>query len=351
MGDYDLRTTTGPSTSTPTTTTAKASGDSAQDTVGNQAVKDELGSQVSPGRLSYQQALGGMVGNKLYDALEKELTDDKLVKHATGAVDSAMKSLEAYFKDNTAPNEHEAAARFVAALDGELKRIAEQAVRTSGAADAMLDWAGENPYLLATAAVAGAAAYILSNQDIPLIEKRVGLGGGHALLAGVDIGRTMDLALEQVRVGYRYSQGGTLGEIKGDYFKDGGWQVQGAFQQALDPGEQVRLSGLHVDRPGEQRSRMDLSYTNPNMAASAYWERMYGENRLDAYGGSLSTVAKPGEMNAYVRGEYRTDGSYTGAAGVSQQNKDHGWSVEGFAERNAAGQSDAGVRAMFNWRF
>lgn len=350
MGDYDLKQAAGAAKTTPTPAPATAT-DTAQDTVGNQAVQSQLPGRTDPGRLSYQQALGSTLGNALYDQLESQLTDEKLVQHAQSAVGSATKALATYFKDNAAPSDQEAARLFVQALDGELKRIADQAVRSSGVAGGAKDWAGQNPYAIATAAVAGAVAYVLSNQDIPLLEQKVGLGGGHALLAGVDIGRTMDLALEQVRVGYRYSGGGTVGEVKGDWFKDGGWQVQGKYQQALDPGEQLVLNGLHVDRPGEQRSRVDLNYTNPNMAASAYWERMYGEKKVDAIGGSISTVAKEGELNAYARGEYRTDGSWQGAGGVSKKTEGWGWAVEGYGGQTAQGKSDAGVRAMLNWRF
>lgn len=352
MGDYQMKTGGGPSTSGPTTTPVSTGSDNAQDQVGNQAVQEQLGSGASPGRLSYRDALGDMLGDALYDQLEDQLTDDKLLEHANGAVDSAMGTLEEYFHNNSAPSDHEAATMFVQALQQEIQGVAQRAVVDSGFSEGVRDFVDDNPYLVASAAVAGAVAYVLSNQDIPLIEQKVGLGGGHALLAGVDIGRTMDLALEQVRVGYRYTGGGSRGEITGDYFEDGGWQVKGAFSQALDPGEQVRLQGLHVDRPGEERSRLDLSYTNPNLAASTYWERMYGEQTVDAFGGSISTVAQdPHDLNAYLRGEYRTDGSWESAGGLSRNEGSWDWGVEGYAGQNAAGQSDSGIRAMLNWRF
>ncbi len=349
MPDYaQKQTTTG--TSGPTTAPAPSTSEDAQDLMGNDFVKDQV-PDVSAGRLTYREALGDMLGDALYDQLEDQLTDEKFIKHAHSAVDSAMEKLEAYFKDNTAPSDHEAATLFVQALQSELEALASKAVINSNVAGGAQSLADENPYAVAAAALAGAAAYILTNQDLPLLEKKVGLGGGHALLAGVDIGRTMDLALEQVRVGYRYESAGTKAELTGDYFQDGGWQATGMFMQTLDPGEQLKLQGMHVQRPGDERSRLDLSYTNPNMAASAYWERMYGEQNVDAYGGSISTVGEKDDLNAYLRGEYRTDGSYTGAAGVSKQQDNSSWSLEGYTGQTATGQQDSGIRAMFKWTF
>lgn len=332
---------------------ASSGGESAQDQLGNQAMQDQLGlSGDAPGRLSYRDALGDLVGDALYDQLEDQLTDDKLVEHAEGAVDAALDTLQSYFRDNAAPSDQEAAELFVAALRLQIDGLAQQAVVDSGFSQGVRDVVDDNPYLIASAAVAGAVAYVLSNQDLPLLEHKVGLGGGHALLAGVDVGRTMDLALEQVRVGYRYVGGADRASVTADGFQDGGWQVQGAFERTLDPGEQVRLQGLHVDRPGEERSRMDLSYSNPSMAASAYWERMHGEQTVDAFGGALSTMnTRPGDLNGYLRGEYRTDGSWESAGGLSREQDDLRWSVEGFAGQDAFGRQDHGVRAMLNWRF
>jgi len=352
--DYDVKQTPTTSTSTSSTTTKTPGSDSAQDQFGNDFVKQQVQTLPS-GKLTYEQALGETLGDALYKQLEKQLTDDKLVGHAQKAVDSALGKLRDYLKGQVEPDEQKAANLFVNALKVELHKLAEKAVVDTGAAEGTRDWVDDHPYSIATAAVAGAVAYVLSNQDLPLIEQKVGLGGGHALLAGIDVGRTMDLALEQVRVGYRYSDANTKAELTGDRFQDG-WAVNGMFMQTLDPGETVKLSGQHLDRADQAKSRLDLSYRNPNMAASAYWERNYGAgvdgSNLDAYGGSISNVPhEKDDLKAYARGEYRTDGSYTGAAGVSRNEGDWDWSVEGYAGQTAEGSSDSGVRAMLNWRF
>ncbi len=306
-----------PSTSGPEVGPPAASTDVDQEQLGNAAIQEQLASE-SPGRLTYRAALGEMLGDALYDQLEDQLTDGKLVEHAQGAVDGAMDTLRDYLAGQVDATQQDAANVFVQALQSELERIAESAVVDTGLSEGVRGFADANPLVIASAAVAGAVAYVLTNQDLPLIEQKLGLGGGHSLIAGVDPGRTMEMALEQVRVGYRYEGAGTSGSVTGDRYEDG-WQVQGQFQRTLDQGETLTLDGLHVDRAGDERSRLDLNYANPSLAASAFFERRYGEGGFDAVGGSLSTVANSSDdLRAYMRGEVRTNGTWEGAAGIGR---------------------------------
>ena len=165
----------------------------------------------------------------------------------------------------------------------------------------------------------------------------------------------MELAIQQIRVGYRYESGDTFAEVLADVFKEEGrWQLSGKFEQTLDPGETLTLGGSHEQSQDGQRTRLDLGYTNPSLRADAYWERTRGAQNLDVLGGSLSTTPKnQNDPSYYLRGEARSDGSYQGAGGVSK-GFDQGrgsWGVEAFSGRDAMGASDSGVRAMFRWKF
>ena len=332
-------------TKAPTTAPAKAEPD-AQDQLGNAAVQQQL----SVGQLTWRGAMGEYLGDKLYNAISDKLNDAELISVAQKAVGSATGKLGDYLKGQVDASEQDAAAMFVKALDGEVKRIAGNAV-TGGLGDALRGFVDDNPYVIASAAVAGAAAYVMTNQDLPLIKQTLKLGGGHSLEAGIDPGRTLDLALEQVRVGYRYSNGGTQASVVGDAFvKEGGWQVKGQFSQVLDPQELVTLEGLHVDRPGENRSRLDLGYKNGPFSAGAYAERMRGDKTVDAFGARANY--QQDDLSAHVRGETRSDGSWEAAGGLTKEMRDNGsMTVEGYGGQNPAGKADYGVRAMFRWTF
>ena len=319
----------------------------AQSQLGNSFVQQQTGA------MTWSAAMGDFLGPKLYEALAPQLTDEKLVGHAQSAVGSATGKLRSYLQGNVQANEQEAANLFVNALDGELRRVAQGLVVDTGLSDGMRDWVDENPLTVATAALAGAVAYVMSNQDLPLVDTSRSLGGGHSVVAGIDPGRTLDLALEQVRVGYRYQSAGTKAELMGDYFgADGGYQVQGTLQQQLGAGGLLSAGALHSERNGATKDRLDLGYSNSSLAASGYYERNRGQSGdLSTVGGRISNVAQPDQVQAYLRGEARSDGSYEAAGGLSKKVDDWGWGVEGFANRNAQGQSDQGVRAMFQMRF
>lgn len=324
-------------------TTAPPQGD-AQDTVGNNAVQQQA--------LTWSAALGDFLGPKLHEAVAGQLSDDKLVGHAQGAVGSATEKLQAYLLQNTQASDHEAATLFVQHLDGELRRAAQQLVVDSGLSDGIRGFVDDNPLAVTTAAVAAAAAYILTNQDLPLISSKKGLGGGHSLVGGVDPGRTLDLALEQVRLGYRYESAGTKAELTGDYFgRDGGYQLQGRMEQQLGAG--LMTGGLlHSERDGTTRDRLDLGFRNDRLSADAWAERQRGANGdLSTVGGRLSNVAGPDQLQAYLRGEARSDGSYEAAGGLSKRTDDWGWGVEGYSGRDNTGREDSGVRAVFSRRF
>ncbi|NOY26162.1 MAG: hypothetical protein GXP62_09850 [Oligoflexia bacterium] len=347
MGDKLQQTSTpsGPSTQTPPQQSTPQP--DAQDQVGNAFIQQQTGP------MTYDAALGDFLGPKLYDALSKQLTDAKLLGHAQSAVGSATTALNTYLQGNVEATDQQAAAAFVKALDAELKKGAAQFLKESDLGDALRGWVDEHPLSLATAAVAGAAAYILTNQDLPLIQTSKSLGGGHSVFGGVDPGRTLDLALEQVRVGYRYQSAGTKAELMGDYFgSDGGYQLTGSLQQDLGAYGAMNASGLHSERSGATKDRLDLGYHNDALAANAYYQRdRTAESDLTTLGGRLANVAAPDQLQAYVRGEARSDGSWEGAGGISKQVKDWGWGVEGYANQNAQGVNDSGVRAALHFNF
>lgn len=322
---------------------------SAQDTVGNSAIQQQMVGSPS-GQLSWEAALGETLGSKLYTAIADKLSDDELRAAAQKAVASATDQLDGFLRGRTDASEQDAAAFLLGALDRDIQRIAGNAV-TGEFGETLRGFVDDNPHLVASAAVAAAVAYILSNQRIGMVDGQVGLGGGHGIVGGLDLGRTMDIAVERVRIGYRYQAAGTRAEVVGDYFTDdGAYEMRGRFEQQLGAGEKMSLSGSHLERGDLSRSRMDVGYQTDHLGMGAWWQRDrdLGVDR-DTLGGQVT--ARGDDWSAYVRGQTSTDGAYRGTAGVLQTNENRSWGVEGFSGRDASGQQDSGVRAVFKWRF
>lgn len=308
-------------------------------------------SQLSAGQLSWQGALGETLGSKLYEEISDKISEDELEQVAEKAVDSALSKLGGALKGRVDVSEQEAADLFMRMLDQELTRIATKAVSDSGVADAIGAFVDDHPYTVTAAALAGAIAYVLSNQKIGMIDSKVKLGSGHQLVAGVDLGRTMDIAIEKVRVGYRYSGGVNKAQLTADYVtEDDSWKVMGRYERALDGGN-VALSGSHAQHTEDSRSRLDLTYSAGKADLGAWWQR----DRQDGQG-SVDTIGAKGSVSgedwsAYVRGQGSSDGAWSSAAGFEKNKDDLSWGVEGYAGRTSSGDKDSGVRATLKWRF
>ncbi len=337
-------------TSSPTTRSDRpASRSGAQDSVGNAALQEQM--RGTPGGAStWSEALGATLGPRLYEALSEHLSEDELQSVAQQAVGSATQQFEAYLNGQVEPGEASAAAELVRLLDQEIKRIAGQAA-AGDMGDVLRQFVDENPILVVSAIVAGAVAWVVSNQKIGMVDGRLQLGGGHSLIAGVDLGRTMELAAEQIRVGYRYASGGTTAEVLGDYYAtDDSWRLTGTFEQRLGPSERMRLTGTHHDLGDRSQSRLAASYDTEHMGVSGWLQRdrdVHGGR--DAAGGQLRY--RQDEWAAYVRGQASSDGARSTAAGIEQTGEDHAWGIEGYSGRDATGRDDSGVRATFRWRF
>ena len=338
------------STVAPAASSSSSDHSDAQNSLGNHALAEIVAGK-STGQLSWEAALGQALGSKLYEALAEQLSEDELRQAAEGAVGSAMRTLGELIRDKADVSEQEAATALVTALDTEIKRIAGEAA-TGDIADALRQFVDQNPLLVTTAAIGAATAWVLSNQGIGMLSSQIQLGGGHALIGGVDPGKTLDLAVQQVRVGYRYKGGGTDLKVLGDYFADDSWKVTGGFSQTTDLGGRLSLSGLHHQRDtDESRTRLSLGYAQDGLAASAFWERerSFGSD-VSTLGGQLT--GSRDDWSAYMRAQASTDGSHEAALGVSQQlGQDRSWGVEGFSSDDGRGASDQGVRAVFRWRF
>ncbi|MFN7143869.1 MAG: hypothetical protein ACK4YP_08850 [Myxococcota bacterium] len=323
----------------------------AQDTRGNAALQEQLRAKQSPGKLSWQSALGDSLGGKLYDALSAQLSDEKLLAQAEGAVASATNALKAQLDGSVPLSDKAAAELFVAHLDTTLKALAQKAVVQSGLSDGIRDAVDAHPYEIALAALAGAVAYVLSNQDLPVLEAKLGLGGGHSLVGGVDPGRTMSFAVEQIRLGYRYDGDRVAARLDVDRFRDG-YEVGGKVTYTPNPDTEMALAGSHSDRGGVQRSKLDATFINRDLAATLGIERnVGGDTPGQSIGGSLSSRGGPNELNRSLSGKWRSDGSWEGAAGVGRSDKDSAWSVEAYGGRDAKGNEDLGVRALFKLQF
>lgn len=160
-------------------------------------VKERTGKGTDSGAMSWSSAMGEFIGGGLYKLVAGEVSEAKLAGHATGAVNSAVGEFEKWLKTQTSTPDEAAATKQLA---GEIKK------HLGAKAKALMDedggdWANKigeftdkNPWIIASAAMAAAATYVLTNQKIPAMKVPISLGDAGKLAVGATLdGGMMDL--------------------------------------------------------------------------------------------------------------------------------------------------------------
>ena len=316
-----------------------------QNALGNAAMQEKL-----EGQKAYQALLGDFLGTHLYNQIQDQISDDRLTGLAQGVVDNALEKVRAFIESKGELSDQEAANAFFRAIETELDKLAEQAVTDSGAGDGIRMFADEHPRVMTGAAIAGAVAYILSNQDIQMLKHSFG-PSNNRLTLGLDPGSTMNLTLERIHAKYSYKGDGNSFQILGNVNpQESTWDVTGQYQRQLDQGGNFSLTGHQAVSPASSLSRIALDYDQGPWSTGAEIERMRNsQGTVDALGGHLE-YGKDG-FDAYLRGQVRSDDSWETTAGFEKDLNNGSWGVEGYANQNSNGMQDSGGRVLYKIRF
>ncbi len=160
----------------------------------------------SEGLRNYEKTLGTWLGPKLYKAVSKELTQDKLAKVANGAMKSGLKSLGSAVGNLDEGADPAHVDKLVQALQAEFGTAAGDWVKSNGdgLTDALNGWVDANPTIIVTLALLAAAGAVAADMDIPEFSKKMGLGGGFSAEVGVEIGSLRNIALEKIEAKIAY---------------------------------------------------------------------------------------------------------------------------------------------------
>lgn len=307
------------------------------------------------GRQTYEQALGSFLGGELFDLVSKELSREKLEELAQGAVDDAFESVREWLVAQAEPSEQAIAAQFGTALEQALEPKINELIAQTGLTDAISDFAHESPRTMLAAALAGVATYILTNQDIPTVEHKMGLGGGHAILAGVDLGSTLDIAIRQVTAGYRYKGANTTAELNGTYtVDDGSYSVDGSIRHQADSGI-YGLEGSFSQSDARTAAELAATYQNDSLSARLFGQTVTEDDMTrNSLGAELrGKYGDGGNASYYATGQYNSDETWRATLGTSFGNEnDRGaWAIEAFGEERAGGQDSFGAQLRYKLRF
>ena len=226
-------------------------------------------------------------------ALNDLISEKKITEQARSLVRSAGSSLRKFLQSNAAASDQEAAAMFSKTIQGEMQRHTTSLMVDAGISKKISHFLSENKYLVVMAALGAAVKYVLDNERLPELEKSFDLGDGHSISGSIDMGRTLDIAIKEIEIGYKYTADRFRASVEANHnFDNGEWGVNGSMAYQLGGGMSVQSSAKYLD-----------------------------------------------------------SGAWDTSLGINGKKDNFSWGVEGFANQDQFGRKDHGARAKFSWKF
>jgi hypothetical protein len=240
----------------------------APSTAGGDAERTEKGT--ADGKESWESALGSAIGGDAYKALAPHLTQGALGKYASQGGKAAGSAIKGLLEGNVDASDKELAAAIGAVLEGELAKAASDMMKANdgAAAKAIAGFVDDNPYVVLLAAIAGAVGWYLANSEIPNIAQKLKISEDKIIEVGAKLGRTKDLALEELSAKYSWS-GGSVKATAGKKTRDGETTTSAGAEFAIqdsyknDKGEDVkfdRVSGSGSYKNTEKDGKSKTEY-------------------------------------------------------------------------------------------
>lgn len=205
---------------------------------------------------SYQQALGSFLGTKLYEAIHKEVTPEKLLGYGGQALDGLLKAASdqaGSLSDKAGMEKDEGAAitALATVLGTIAKEKAEEFLKSPEGQKVLVavrDHVEGHPWQIVAAIIVAAAGAVAANVDIPTLKQKVKLAEGLTADGSVKLGKIRDISLQAIQVGLSYEVGklNLRGEVAHD--KDG---TKGSMTAAYgDDKQKIKALGT-LDQDGK----------------------------------------------------------------------------------------------------
>lgn len=268
-------------------------------------------------KLSWREALGNFLGDALYDGLRPALTEESLKKTANDAWNGAVDKVGAWIRSQAdTPDESAIAKRFSDELTKALKDKAGSLINFNleGVAEDIADFARKNPELVILGALAGAAAFIATNQSIPDLKQKLGLGKAGKLTVGakftggfLDLFKSIDETVKALELAY----------------KVGGFQAGGDYERKEDGSRQIKGDASYTLKDSYLKDGKEVSFDRFKIAGNGGVQLApSGKVKGSQVGGSMNlNLGDQGQHQFSASGGYQQGVTDKGAAFEKSQAK------------------------------
>jgi hypothetical protein len=323
------------------------------------------------GKKSWEGALGDFLGGKLYSAIAPHLTASKLSDYASQGWGAAIAGLADYVKTNANPTDADIAKKVAEVMKKELPDKAKALMKENGGAlaQAIGGFVDENPYLVVLAALAGAVAYVATNQPLPALKQQIGLGAGKlgvnlTVKTGVlDLAKSIESAVGELKTTYAWS--GAVVSASASQDKDGNRNLTAGVEYGEqvkykdDEGKDQKFDRYKIGADGA--AQLDKEGNLAGWSAGFGAKYAAGSRGQERYSltGRFTDPTKPDEASKFTLGaNYDQDQGMFGGVQAAQTlgpgakttlgatlgYKQKNFELSGFGEGSSDGSVKAGVK-------
>ena len=262
------------------------------------------------GAMAWSSAMGEFIGGKLYGAIAGQVSEAKLEGMAVSVVESGVGSFEKWLKEQTTtPEAADATKKLAAELKKAVGPKAKELMDSDGGgwAAKIGEFTDNNPWIIATAALAAAVTYVVTNQKIPALKAPIKLGSAGKLTVGTTLG------------------GGMMDLFKGDVF------IKDMSASYASKGGAVKADIKHkTDGDGTVEQSAGLTLTDEDKYAKLYGDRKMVDGDLKSGTLGAQIGHKNDKSSSYLKAEHLlADGVTTVGAGGSLMDKKKGLTMSG----------------------
>lgn len=236
--------------------------------------------QKSAGLKNYEATLGKWLGPKLYKAVSKQITHDKMVKYANSGMKSALKALGKSVGDLADGQLSDSDVdKLVKALQAEYGSVAGDWVKENGEGltDALNGFVDANPILIVTIGLLAAAGAIAADMDIPAFSTSIGIKSGFSAQIGAELGTLQNLALEKIEAGIKYESKKLDAKWVGIYEGDKGFSTKMNLKYQASKNTSVGMFGQWSEQDGAAGG-INLDYKKDDRFSFGAYGKMSEKN-------------------------------------------------------------------------
>lgn len=234
----------------------------------------------SAGLKNYEATLGKWLGPKLYKAVSKQITHEKMAKYADSGLKSALKALGKTMGDLSDGQMSDADVDLlVKALQKEYGTTAGKWVMEhgEGMTDALNGWVDANPELIVVIGLLAAAGAIAADMDIPAFSTSIGIKSGFSAEVGAKLGSLQNLALEKLEAGLSYKSKQLEAKWVGTYEDEKGFSTKMNLKYQASKNTSVGMFGQWSQEEGAAGG-INLDYKKDDRFSFGAYGKMSEKN-------------------------------------------------------------------------